>query len=210
MERRLVIAKVSLKHNLAIYIIASLALCIATPLLMGTNNLNQMQVNSVIEKYICLVGIVLLVPMLVPDINKDIYQLVKSKKEPIQLIKLQRIVHSLVFLMAIGLVFLYYMKQNHNQFDFVDTYIRYIANSIFLGSLGVATVSISGQLVVGYMIPLMYFAINVVGDDKWFLYWKIISEPGEGLMGKLVLIGTGMFLLGTWFFEENPRPQRRY
>jgi hypothetical protein len=80
-ERYLNIAKVNLRFNLLPHIILATLMCVIAPGFMGTRYLDSYQVAKIVEVYLSLIGIVLLLPVFVPDMNRDIRDLLSSKRE---------------------------------------------------------------------------------------------------------------------------------
>ena len=106
MEKFLKISAVNFKHNLLPHLTVSLILCLAAPLFIGTKNLDAYQVAKVMEGYVALIGIVLLIPVFIPDMNKDIRDLTASKQTPMYFLHVIRILWALLFLLILGKCFI--------------------------------------------------------------------------------------------------------
>ena len=96
MERNLQIAKVNLKYNLLPHVVICFLFIIAAPAMMGIENLNQYQTAQVLEMFVSLFGIILFIPQFLPDQDKNIRDLLESKKESI--LKIQFIRFFVAFL----------------------------------------------------------------------------------------------------------------
>ena len=60
------IAKTNLRHNSLLSIVAAVLLCLITPLLIGTANLDRNSAAMPLEMFVSLIGIVLLTPVFQP------------------------------------------------------------------------------------------------------------------------------------------------
>ena len=106
MERYLKIGAVNVKYNLGLHILVSILLALVAPLFMGIRNLQQADVAKIMEIYLSLIGIILLVPVFLPDMNRDIRDLIYSKKEPVPILHFIRILEALVIMAVIGILFM--------------------------------------------------------------------------------------------------------
>lgn len=68
-------------------------------------------------------------------------------------------------LLLIGL-FVLYMKANSCEVAVLKYTFGTFAESLFLGSLGLLAHGISGNIAVGYMFPIAYYAFNFGGGTK--------------------------------------------
>lgn len=205
MERYLKISKVNLKYNLLPHLLICIVLCLAAPLFMGTKNLEQYQVAKIVECYLSLYGIILLIPVFIPDMNRDIRDLTASKKESMALLHVIRIIWSLLFITIISFVFLLYLKQENCTFDFGMLLYGMMANALFLGGMGVFVFALSDQVVFAYMIPLMYYVANYGAGYKHLgNFWLFSMQSGNGILGKNYLLISGIILLiGAVFWRKT-------
>ena len=104
------IVKEYLKHHYAGHVLAAFLFCAAAPLIMGIEALNPQQSAQVLEMYFSIVGIVLLVPLFMPDQNRDIRDVVASRETPMLYIHSIRLVTELVLLAVFLLIFLFWMR----------------------------------------------------------------------------------------------------
>ena len=64
------IAKINLRHNALLSIAVAVLLCLVTPFLIGTANLNRNSAAMPLEMFVSLIGIVLLTPVFQPEQNE--------------------------------------------------------------------------------------------------------------------------------------------
>lgn len=198
MERYLKIGAVNVKHNLGLHILVCVLLALLAPAFMGTRNLQEADVAKIMEVYLSLMGIILLVPVFLPDINRDIRDLIYSKKEPVPVLHFIRVLEALAVMAVIGILFLTLLKSEGCQFDFGNMFYTLMANGMFLGGMGMFMFAVFDQRVFAYMIPLVYYVMNYgAGKDKLGKFWLFSMQRGS-IEEKHFLISFGiLFLLGA-------------
>lgn len=195
MERYLKIAKVNLKFNLFPHIIAGFCLCLISPLIMGVKNLDSINTAKILEVYISLLGIILIVPIFMPDQDKNIRDLIKSKKESMSINYLIRISEALIFLIIIVLGFLAYLKSGNCEFLFWDYFYGTISTCIFLGGLGLLAYAIVDNIAVGYMVPMLYYILCYGAGRKYLGKFYLFSMMQGNTLDKKYLLITGVLMI---------------
>ena len=104
------IAKINLRHNALLSIAVAVLLCLVTPFLIGTANLNRNSAAMPLEMFVSLIGIVLLTPVFQPEQNEEIDDLVSSKYCSTAKVHLIRTVYSVGIAALLICVFTVYMK----------------------------------------------------------------------------------------------------
>lgn len=205
MERYLKIAKVNLKFNLFPHIIAGIGLCLISPLIMGVKNLDSLNTAKILDVYISLIGMIVLVPLFMPDQDKDIRDLIKSKKESIAMNYLIRTTEAVIFLLIIVCGFLVYLKSGNCTFDFGQYFYGTISTCIFLGGLGILVYSIVDNVAVGYMVPTLYY-ILCYGSGKMYLgKFYLFSMMQGNILDKKYLLIAGILMITAGIFYRSKR-----
>lgn len=195
MEKSLKILSANLKHNLIPYTVVCILMIILSPLFMGTENLMQEQTAKIIEMYLSLFGIIMMVPVFTPDLNRDIRDLIYSKKTPVFLLHIIRTLQSVLIFAVLGIIFLCYLRAGNCRFDFGKMFYTLMANAIFLGGVGMLVFSVSDHVVFAYMIPLIYYEMNFgTGKDKLGKFWLFSMQSGS-MDEKHYLIITGLLMV---------------
>lgn len=194
METYYQILKVNLKYNLVPHIFITFLLFIVAPLIMGLENLNPIQTAQTLELYVSLFGIILLVPLFIPDQDRNIRDLLESKKESMIKIQFIRILEAILFLSLIVFMFLLKLKYGQSEFPFYKYFYGTMANCIFLGGLGVFFFSLMDNLVVAYMVPLLYYILNY-GSGKKLGKLNMFSMMGGSFIEKNYLFFIGILLI---------------
>ncbi len=196
LERCLEIAKANLKHNLLFHCVIAVFLCAVTPLLMGVKNLEEPQVAKIIEFYLEFLGVVLLIPLFLPDTNKDIRDLIASKKTPITGVRLIRLLEAVVCLVIILLVYLYALRLGDCSFRYGACFYAAMANCIFMGGLGLLIYSLIDNIALAYMIPFLYFTMSMGGGKKYLRkFWLFSFSAGEDISSKGYLLIAGILMI---------------
>lgn len=199
MEHWLVIGKVNLKYNLYRYILVSAALLCIAPLLMGVKNLDQGQAAKALEMYMALLGIILLPPIFFPEQDLCIRELTNAKYCSNVKVHGIRLLESMIVLLLFIGIFIWMLRGGGSTFPTVKFFWGTVAGAVFLGGLGVLAHSLSNQIAIAYMIPVMYYVGNFSGDKyfgKCYLFSMMKNSYEEkiwlGIMGILCMgIGIG-------------------
>ncbi|MDR2889657.1 MAG: hypothetical protein LBV33_07445 [Lachnospiraceae bacterium] len=78
------------------------------------------------------------------------------------------------------------------------------ANAIFLGGLGIFATAVSGQVVFGYMIPILYYVLDLMGGSGSFTLFSLLRK---GTMeGKWVLLMIGIVWIALSLAWHNKKP----
>ncbi|WP_315167846.1 hypothetical protein [Metaclostridioides mangenotii] len=205
MERYLKIAKVYLKFNLFPHIIAAIGLCLISPLIMGLKNLDSSNTAKILDLYISLFGIILLVPLFMPDQDKDIRDLIKSKKESIAVNYLIRIFEAILFLVIIVSVFLVYLKIGNCIFDFIPYFYGTISTCIFLGGLGILVYSLIDNIAVGYMVPILYYILCYGAGKNYLGKFYLFSMMQGNTLDKKYLLTAGLLMVAIGVFYRSKK-----
>lgn len=159
MEKYVQITKVQLRYNIWQHLCISILLLAASPLILGISNLNAEQSARVLETYVALIGIILFVPVFLPEQNRDLWDVVKAKYTSMISVYLIRTVLSLFLSAALILVCIAVLKAGNCEMETGRYYFGTLAETIAFGGLGIFACSVSDNLIVGYMIPLAYYVV---------------------------------------------------
>mgnify|MGYP001139162446 FL=1 len=174
----------------------ALLLCVAAPFLMGVNNLEEPQVAKIIEFYLSFLGVILLIPLFIPDTNKDIRDLIASKKTPITSVRICRILEAVICLSVILLLFLYFLKMGDCEFRYGTCFFVAMANCVFMGGIGLLIYSMIDNIALAYMIPILYFIVSM-GSGKKYLgkFWLLGFSSGNSIGDKSYLLAAGVVMI---------------
>lgn len=167
MGKYLEITKIQLKYNAWQHVLISILLLAASPLVLGISNLDAAQSAKVLETYVALVGILLFVPIFLPEQDRNLWDVIKTHYTKITTVYLTRILLSFLFSALLILVFLLVMQAGNCEMEPVKYYFGTMAEVIAFGGLGVFAYAVTDNLIVGYMIPLGYYAAGISAGYRY-------------------------------------------
>ncbi len=200
------IAKKNLRHNSLLSIAAAVMLCLITPLLIGTANLDLNSAAMPLEMFVSLIGIVLLTPVFQPEQNEEIYDLVSSKYCNIGKVYLIRTLYSVVVVILLICLFTVYMQTQGSDVTIILVFGT-VANAIFLGSMGMLTSALTGNTVIGYMPPFLYYALNIGMGPKLGSFYLFSMTVGN-FRAKIWLLAAGVLMITVSLFSTRIFQQR--
>lgn len=206
MEIYLQIEKVYLKHHFYIHIGITFMLCLFSPFVMGVENLDKYQTAKVLEMFFSFMGIILLVPVFLPDFDLNIRELLESKKISAWLLQVLRLLQSIFVLVILLVGFLIFLKRHQCDFTFWNYFFGTMANCLFLGGLGLMVYSITDYVTMAYLIPLFYFISNISGKKYFGKFYLFSMTYGSFDEKWYLLIFAGIFLIiamgyRTWSYH---------
>lgn len=193
------IARVNLRYNLLPYILAGLAVLLVTPALFSVAALDTATAAYPLELALPFVGVALLTPVFAPEQDERILQTIAARETPYLLICALRLgimlVLTLLFTTGFG-VAMRMLASDIAPAHMLGTF----ANAVFLGGLGLLVSAISGNLVIGYMAPIAYFAFDLMGG---MLPVTLFSMMRQGTLdGKVFLLCLGILWIIAGFFAR--------
>ena len=159
------IAKVNLRHNFTPLLLLSFVLMLLTPVLFVTTNLDSKAAAVPLEMFISIIGIILLVPIFQPEQDDEIKDIVASKYVDSTYVHLIRVTYSIIGLILLVLVFSLFMFVNNCEIT-MELIGGTIADAMFLGSIGLLISAITNNMSVSFMIPFLYYVLNITMKSK--------------------------------------------
>lgn len=201
------IAKINIRHNSLLSIVVAIILCFLTTLLIGTTNLERNSSAMPLEMFVSLIGIILLTPVFQPEQNEEINDLVSSKYYSTTKVELIRVMYLVGVIVLLISVFALYMKIQNCDITIILIFGA-VADAIFLGSMGMLASALTGNTVIGYMPPLLYYALNI-GMGAKLGHFYLFSMSIGNYIGKIWMFAAGVLiiivsLLCQRFCRRNP------
>lgn len=200
-----------IKNNLKLLMlhnVLALVLLIIIPAVFSIKNLMQGEVIYITERYISLIGIILLTPITLAEDNKYIKELLLSKKISLNFIWFQRSINQLVILSILIVFSIFVFKCNHCELSNTRVFYITFANGVFLGGLGIFSYAITNQWIMGYVIPLCYYVLNLVfKENKFMKVLSIFSVENHSIVEKhlLLLVGMSCIIFSLLFLEKSKK-----
>ena len=196
MERYVVVARENQKHNLWIPFLICILLLIVSPLFLGIENLTEPETAKVLEYYAVFISIILLPAVFLPEQDKDIRDLLSSKYMPVAKLYGIRMTQAIIYLMLLLGIYMCVLKAGNCEFAFLKLYMGELATIVFLGGMGIFFYALTDQVVVGYMIPLLYYMLNItISPNKIKVFYLFSMSMGKyewkwtlGIAGVVLLV----------------------
>ena len=159
-----------------------------------------------IERLLCFMGIMLLTPIFYPEQEKELRDVVSSKKTGYLTVCALRLLYSVITLSVLVVLFVCLLKAGES--DVTDTHILGgLTTALFLGSIGFFIAGISDNTTLGYMAAMLYYLANYGLKDKLGHFYLFHMSAGNFeekwwlLPGALLLIFL-TFLWKWWSFRH--------
>lgn len=201
------IAGIHLRHNACLSLAAASAILMLTPVLFGTANLDRSTAAVPLEMFVSFMGIVLLTPVFQPEQSEEIADVVFAKYVSADTVYLIRTVCSLVFLTALTGLFGAFMRLQKSDVTLLLV-AGTVANEVFLGSLGMLTAVLTGNTVIAYMIPLVYYMLNY-GSGSRLGHYYLFSMRALAFTPKIWLLTTGILLIAASLLINRGKRKRK-
>jgi len=150
------------------------------------------------EMYVAFTGILLFTPLFMPEQDREIWDLERSKETAMWQLYLPRILLAVLVCILVVSLFMGLMVRGGGSFDVGSLFLGACCEILFLGSIGFFASAVTNQVVVGYMIAVVYYAINIGGGKylwKFALFQMMKGEYGSWgcwLLGAAVLLVSGV------------------
>ena len=192
-----------LKTNFHLAIQNNLLLAIAylllIPVFRGIANLNSIYSAECLEQSVTLIGILLIVPLLAPEQNAAIREVLFTKPMSQWKILFTRVILSLITLIILTCTFAGIMIWNGCTFPYWNYVAGTIISELALGNIGFFTAVITHSTVTGYFISIGYFLLNFLGNISSQSIFYLFSIGIENYITKLWLTGISILFLSATF-----------
>lgn len=167
MERYLKAGNSFLQKQYFPHLMITIIFCVMSGFFVSFRNLSPEQAAKVMEMFVIFVGILLFTPLFMPEQNREIWLLEKSKKMSLWKLYLIRIFQAVIILAVIVTVFIAILHAGNSEFQTGKLWLGSFFEISFLGSVGFCISGITNQVVLGYMASVLYFICNI-GGSKYF------------------------------------------
>lgn len=157
----MVIGKENIRHNMPLHLLLSVVLLLLSPLMIGIANIDRFASARVLEMFVSLIGIILLVPVFLPEQDKNIRELEYAKKTNYIAVYVIRILQALAALALLLLGYMAVMAANHCEMSFGPYFFGTLATMIFMGGLGIFAFAAADHQIIAYLVPMFYYIVAV-------------------------------------------------
>ncbi len=182
-------AKYDLRFNLLPHIAVAVGLLLLTPVMFGITALDSGSAALPLELSLPFLGVILLTSVYSPEQEPGILDTVRARKTPYLLICGIRIIMAMLITVILTCGFVFIMSVLECEVS-VEHALASCANTFFLGGSGILASSFSGHAVIGYIVPVLYYVIDLMGGLGDL---TIFSMMRSGTMeGKAVIFAVGI------------------
>ena len=148
------------RHNFLPRYAAAAGVLLVTPVIFGLAELTAQMSAQPLEMMPLLMGIILFTPILAPEQNECILETVRAKKMSRHIVTLLRLICALVLLAGFIGILGGYMRLNDCEVT-VKMCAGAFAGAAALGALGFFAAGVSDNIVIGYMVSMMYYITSL-------------------------------------------------
>lgn len=165
--------------------------------------LEEQQAARVMEMYAAFTGILLFTPLFMPEQDREIWNLERSKALPGWKLYLLRFLPALSVCILTILLFVALMEKGGSEFDAGILFRGSCCEILFWGSIGFFASAVTNQVVIGYMAAVVCYAMNIGGAKYWGRFALFQMMQGEYGSWTYWLVGAvALFISGVLIREE--------
>lgn len=189
-----------LRYQYLPHLAAAVVFQIGAGAILSFRNLDAQGAAKVMEMYACLCGIILLIPVFVPESDRAVWQLEQSKMTPMWKLYLGRVAVATLLVAVVAGIFILRLWAGGSLFSVWVLWRGTFCESLFLGAIGFFVCAVTNQVVLGYMVSVAYYVANIGAADrlgKFGLYPILRGDTSTWpwLLGAaLLLLGAGIWL----------------
>lgn len=159
-----------IKRNISSGICLSFFILLFTNIIYGFSNLNEIESLFPLERFIPLIGLTLIMPILEPELDFGIYQVVRVRETSLVFIYLIRLMIALILYSLFIIGILFYMNKNGCTINYNTYFYETLSIGVFLGSIGFILIGITQNKVYALLGSLSYYLLN------WFVNYKKLGS----------------------------------
>lgn len=182
----------NLRLNMKQTFFPAILLLFVIPLIYGTSNLDSVKSADCLERMVALIGLPIFVPLLKPEQSGGMDAIITMRPFPYRMIVVLRVVLSLIYTVALILIFEGYMRIRGCSFSTYAYALQTLAVTITLGFIGLLASAISGNTAVGFLVSFCWYCVLQV--ESIGAIFKSVSN-GISVYQVLLLLGSGTAII---------------
>lgn len=190
------ITSTELKINLLPQILISFFIIICAKTFYGFSNLSEIDSLLPLERFVPLIGLVLITLALEPEVDFNIYQVVKTRQTPLLLVYMVRLLTRIFIFSLFIISVLYYMNISGSKINYIPYFLQTLSIGMILGSIGFLIFSISQNKIYALLGTLSYYLANwFMNYEKMNIFYLFRLSKNLGPLNNLKLIIAFLFIL---------------
>lgn len=176
-------------------VLAAFLLTLLFPTFFGVENASHMQSAEIYERFFPLIGLILFLPLYLPDSSEDTTMLIKTKHFSYVGILFLRFIQILITLIVLTCGCLLIFELSNASIEFDQFLFAGIANALFMGGLYAIGFAFTTQPVTGLILPLGYYVASLFTADKYLKMFYLFTLSEKDTESKLILLFCGILLI---------------
>ncbi|WLC62238.1 ABC transporter permease [Clostridium sp. CM028] len=189
------ISKVNLRIAFRNNILFSIVLLIVAPIIFSITNLDFPMAAKICEQFIIMIGVVILVPIFTPEEDGNIKETINAKAISPILVYIIRILISVILLVSLIALFVNILIYLGGTFTSGRLIMGTFISALFLGGLGLFVASLTENVSIGYMIPIVYFVFDIMTKGKYTKNFCIFSLMNNSFKERYYLLVAAVVLI---------------
>lgn len=205
LERAIKIFVFFFRFQFTPFFVISFLLTLLFPFFFGIENLKLTESAIVYERIFPIIGLLLFIPLFLPDSDDNILETIKTKATSYLQILMIRFVQIFIALLFITTICLMIFQLQDSKIQFGLFLFSGVADVIFLAGLLCLIFSLTMQPVVSLIVPLAYYLFCLFTGDKYVKLFYLFSLVKENFYSKLLLLTVGITFIMISFIIANKR-----
>lgn len=161
-------------------------------------------VGRPLEFLLPFVGAALLGSVFLPEQDKNIRDVMESKKMNCSVVYAIRLLYSAIALIVLVCLFVWFLYLNEYEVHWFHLYGS-IASAFFVGSIGFAVSGLCGNTIIGYMAVVIYYLACYGLKKQLGVFWLFRMSAGIKTGKSWMFVGGAMLIAVTFVVLEMRR-----
>jgi len=147
------------------------------------------------EQFVVIIGVVILVPIFTPEEDENIKETINAKSISPILVYIIRILISIILLISLIALFVNILIYFGGTFTSGRLIMGTFVSALFLGGLGLFVATLTENVSIGYMIPIVYFVFDIMTKGKYTKNLFLFSLMNNSIKEKYYLFLAAVVLI---------------
>lgn len=192
-----VITWANLRHHFLLPLLSTVGILLLTAFMFPVTALKGADVGRPLELLLPFVGVALLGSVFLPEQDKNIRDVMESKKMNCLVIYAIRLLYSVFALIVLVSLFVWLLYRNECEVHLFHLYGG-IASAFFVGSIGFMASGLSGNTIIGYMTTVIYYLACYGLKKQLGVFWLFRMSAGIKT-GKIWMLAGGAVMIAVTF-----------
>lgn len=194
-----IIVKKEIKYNLLKPILISTIVFFIIFLFFGVTRISEENMIYIMEGFLPLIGIILMTPVFEQEHDYGVEQTIRTRRTSFSKTLICRTIVRILIYFLITILFAVFLNSSNSYMHYEKFLPQSLGIGFLYGSLGLLFFSITFNLIIGYLIPILYFMGNMfLGYEKMKVFYLFRLKMDMDLQyGYYFLIGIILIIVGV-------------